>query len=517
MEPAADVMKVDYLKKLRDGEALSTRQLVAMIVQLSIPAIMAQISSIVMEYIDAGMVGHLGSSEAASIGLMASSTWMMGGLCMAVSIGFTVQVAQAVGAKKDVEARALVRLGLTVAALVSVVFMGIGAAIGGALPGWLGGEAAIQGDASVYFRIFAFTLPIFQINVVAGGMLQSSGNMKLPSILHIVMCVLDVVFNAFLIFPELSFAVGGFEIALPGAGLGVAGAALGTSLAELVIAALMLYFLLARSPVLHLRRGERLRFSRESLRNAVRIALPVGFEQIMMCGAQIASTVIVAPLGSASIAAHSFSITAESLCYMPGYGISVAASTLIGQSTGAKRADLTRRLGWMTMAMGMGIMTCTGALMYAFAPEMIGILTPDETIRELGIAVLRIEAFAEPMYAAAIVANGVFRGAGDTLVPSCMSFVSMWVVRLPLAAYLAPRLGLQGVWIAMCLELCFRGVVFLLRLRGSRWQKKAVVTADATDTADNATTDASESATTDAAESATTDTAESAEKGAESL
>lgn len=106
---------------------------------------------------------------------------------------------------------------------------------------------------------------------------------------------------------------------------------------------------------------------------------------------------------------------------------------------------------------------------------MIGILSPDPEIIALGAMALRIEAFAEPLYAVSIVASGVFQGAGDTLIPSCMNFFSMWAVRLPLAAFLAPRLGLRGVWIAMCVELCIRGLLFLIRLASKRWLKAALL------------------------------------------
>lgn len=133
---------------------------------------------------------------------------------------------------------------------------------------------------------------------------------------------------------------------------------------------------------------------------------------------------------------------------------------------------MVRRLGWLTTLFGAALMAGSGALMFAFAPQMIGILTPDTQVRALGASVLRIEAFAEPMFGASIVAGGVFRGAGDTLVPSCMSLFSMWAVRIPLAAFLAPRIGLRGVWIAMCTELCFRGIIFLIRLAGHRWSGK---------------------------------------------
>ena len=109
-------------------------------------------------------------------------------------------------------------------------------------------------------------------------------------------------------------------------------------------------------------------------------------------------------------------------------------------------------------------MTVTGALMYIFSYPLIGLLSPVEDIRQLGAAVLRIEAFAEPFFAAEIVGSGVFRGFKDTLGPSVIDFATMWVVRLPLAYFLARTMGLQGVWIAMCLQLIIAGIIFLVRM-----------------------------------------------------
>lgn len=209
------------------------------------------------------------------------------------------------------------------------------------------------------------------------------------------------------------------------------------------------------------------------LKKALRIGLPMGLEHVVICGAQIMTTVIVAPLGVFAIAANSFAITAESLCYMPGYGISDAATTLVGQSVGAKRRRLTRSFAFITVFMGMIIMGLMGLLMYTFAPQIIGLMTPVEEIRSLGIMALRIEAFAEPMFAASIVAYGVFVGAANTLVPCLMNFFSIWAIRLSLAALLAPTMGLKGVWIAMCIELCFRGIIFLIRLFKRNWMTKA--------------------------------------------
>lgn len=463
---------MNLLDRLRDGEQLTLREQLLLTIQLSIPAIFAQISSIVMQYIDASMVGHLGADGSAAIGVVASSTWLMGGLCSAAGTGFTVQVAQRVGARDDKGARSIVRQGLVSVLIFSMLLAFIGILISGGLPVWLGADAAICKNASAYFFVYACFLPVLQLNSTAGGMIQCSGNMRVPSMLHIMMCFLDIIFNALLIFPCRELVISetaNIRIFVPGAGLGVKGAALGTALAELVTVCFMLWFLLVKSPVLHLRKDEHLKFKAHDLKLAVKVALPVGFEQIVTCGAQIMSTKIVAPLGTVAIAANSLSVTAESLCYMPGYGIGTAATTLIGQSIGAGRKDLTKRLGWLTTGFGMLVMTGSGILLFILAPFMIGMLTPDEAIRELGTSILRIEAFAEPMYAASIVASGVFRGAGDTFVPSCMNFFSMWAVRIPLSAILSVRYGLEGVWVAMCVELCVRGMIFLFRLKGKRW------------------------------------------------
>lgn len=186
---------------MRKGERLAFGQQLLLIFQLSIPAIMAQISSIVMQYIDASMVGQLGAKDSASIGLVSSSTWLMGGLCSAASIGFTVQIAQRIGAGEEKRARNIVRQGLLAVLVFSLLLCLLGAGLSGVLPRWLGGGADICKNASRYFFVYALSLPAIQMNNAAGGMLQCSGNMRLPSVLHIFMCILDVIFNSVLIFP----------------------------------------------------------------------------------------------------------------------------------------------------------------------------------------------------------------------------------------------------------------------------------------------------------------------------
>lgn len=457
---------------IRDGKPMTLRQQLNLAVQLSLPAVIAQLSSIVMQYIDAAMVGHLGAKASASIGLVSTTTWLFWGLCVAAATGFSVQVAHKIGAGDMQGARIVLRQSLTATLVFSLLLAVLGASISGMLPSWLGGDVSIRRDASLYFFIFSLFLPALQMNFLVGGMLRCSGNMHVPSMAGVAMCVLDVIFNFFLIFPSREWYVLGSSFTMPGAGLGVEGAALGTVAAEAVVTGILMWYLWTRSDKLKLT-GEQGSFLLETaiLKKALRIGLPMGIEHIVICSAQIMTTVIVAPLGVFAIAANSFAITAESLCYMPGYGIADAATTLVGQSIGAGRRKLVRSFARITIFMGMTVMGLMGILMYLFAPQIIGLMTPVREIRELGVMALRIEAFAEPMFAASIVAYGVFVGAADTLVPCLMNFFSIWAVRLSLAALLAPSLGLKGVWIAMCIELCFRGLIFLVRLKQERWMR----------------------------------------------
>lgn len=458
------------LSLIREGQPMSWRQQFQLAAYLSVPAILAQFSSIAMEYIDASMVGSLGANASASIGLVSTTTWLFGGVCAAAATGFSVQVAHLIGAGDFVRARKVLRQSVTALTVFGLLMAALGVAVSGALPGWLGGDEVIRRDSTLYFRIFSSFLPALQLNFLAGGMLRCSGNMRVPSLLNVLMCLLDVIFNFFLIFPTREMILFGSPVVVPGAGLGVEGAALGTVSAETVTCGLMLWYLFRRSPMLKLT-GESGRFlpQRSTLRNAARIGLPMGLEHIAICSAQIMTTVIVAPLGVIAIAANSFAIIAESLCYMPGYGISEAATTLVGQSLGAGRVRLLRRFSNITVISGMTIMGLMGVVLYVAAPQIIGVMTPVEEIRVLGVEILRIEAYAEPMFAAAIVTYGVFVGVGNTLVPSLMNLFSIWGVRLVLASLLAPTMGLKGVWLAMSIELCFRGLIFLIRLWRGKW------------------------------------------------
>ena len=445
------------LANIRNGQPMSQNEKLKLIVSLSIPSILAQITTVMMFFIDASMVGHLGAEASASIGLVESTTWLMGSVMSAASMGFSVQVSHFIGANDFFKARQVFRHGLLCGLAFSLIIATIGTSIHSVLPLWLGGGNDINHDASQYYLVFSLTMPFILLFHLSASMIKCSGNMQLPSLMSVLLCVLDVIFNYLFIYILH---------------LGVVGAAIGTSMAYISTSLPIAWMATRRNKILALQLDNvPFKWVWDYVTKAIRISLPMAIQSVLMSGAQIVSTLIVAPLGNIAIASNSFAITAESLCYMPGYGIGDAATTLVGQTYGAGRKELCKSFAHMTVGLGMLVMAFMGLIMYIFAPEMIGLLSPVESIRTLGTTILRIEAFAEPFFAASIVAYSICVGAGDTLRPAIMNLVSMWCVRLTLAAWLARDYGLKGVWTAMAIELTFRGSIFLYRLFRGNWLK----------------------------------------------
>lgn len=235
------------LAKIRNGELMSGNDKLNLIFQLSLPSILAQMTNVMMFFIDQSMVGRLGAQAAASIGLVESTTWLFGGLASAVSMGFSVQVAHFIGANDFEKARQVVRHGIITAFCVSFIIMLTAAIISQHLPYWLGGGADIAPDASRYFLIFSLAAPFFQMNNMASSMLKCEGNMRVPSILSVTVCALDVIFNFFFIFPTRTVSLLGADILIHGAGLGVTGAAIGTGLAYVCVSMIQSWMAFFRS------------------------------------------------------------------------------------------------------------------------------------------------------------------------------------------------------------------------------------------------------------------------------
>lgn len=453
-----------------DGELPRQRKIYALVLKLGVPAILAQLASVAMQYIDAAMVGSLGASASAAVGVVTSSTWIAIGLSYAIAMGFSVQIAHAIGANDPDQTKKVFREGLIICFTISALLSFIGINLSPHLPSLMGAEKKIWHDASSYFFIYSCAIPAMQLRVFSANVLQCAGNTKIPSILNSLLCVFDIFFNYFLIFPTHEATIGNFSFTIFGANLGVAGAAIGTACSEVIISIAM-FIVAFRMPNLHFDFSFS-KFSKDILKTAAKISGPMALESVVMNGAYIVITSIVAPLGAVSLAADIFGFTTEQICYLPGFGIAIAATTLVGQALGANRKDLAQKFAWSAVKCGALIVTITAIALYFLAPFIFCLLTPDVAVRELSVKILRIELLSEPLFAASTVIVGALRGAKDTFIPSMITLSGEWFVLIPLALFLVKDYGLIGVWIGICANFCIRGILFLLRLRNEKsWLK----------------------------------------------
>lgn len=456
---------------LNNKQKITLQEKIKIIISLSIPAILAQISETVMQYIDTAMVGSLGANASASIGLVSTTTWLIGGLINACSMGFSIQVAHLVGAKNYQRSKDILRQGLVICLSFSLFLTIFSIGLSFILPDLLGAQESLKQDATYYFLFFALFLLARTINNLCGSMLQCSGNIKIPSILNIIMCLSDVVFNFLLIYPTRSITLFGISFTIYGANLKVLGASLGTSLAVCVSAIFMFYFCCIKSDILNIKDKGSYKIEKQVMINWSNIALPMALESSILNIAQIIATKIITPLQTVAIAANSIGVTAESLCYLPGYGIGSAATTLVGQSIGAKRKDLAKSFAFLSTIIVMFVMGILGLVMYINADLIFQIMSNDIAVQQLGASVLRIELLVEPLFGASICSCACLRGANDTKTPALINLISMWCIRLVLAYILTYKFnyGLKGVWIAMAIDLSFRGIILLLRLINGKW------------------------------------------------
>ena len=436
---------------------------------LAWPAIVEQIMLTLVQYVDTAMVGSLGSDATAAVGLTASTTWLFGGLFNAAAVGFSVQVAQHLGGGRSEEAKKVTWQGLRFVVLFGVLMGIIGFALSFFLPAMLGADPSIHEKASTYFRIIACAMPFTLGSNMFSAIMRCSGDTHTPMILNLMINVLNIILNTLFIYAPRTVEIFGSQFQMWGFGWGVAGAAFASALSTAIVAILFLIVLFRKKSPVQISFRQRYGFERQCLMTTWKIGRPVALERATVSLAQIVITGLITGVGTVAVAANHLAVTAESISYLPASGVAVAGTTLVGQSIGAGRKDLAQRFARMISWMGVVFMTFGGAILFFFSSQLIQIFSADPEVIELGSRVLRIVAFAEPLFGASIVASGCLRGAGDTRGPFFIGLGTMWGVRITLSLALVGSMGLIGVWLAMAAELCVRGVIFMIRLYRGKW------------------------------------------------
>ncbi|MGI5959525.1 MAG: MATE family efflux transporter [Massiliimalia sp.] len=442
------------------------KAMIATITALAWPTVLEQALQTVVQYADTAMVGQMGANASAAVGLTATVTWLVNGPMFAMGIGVLACISQAIGAKDYQRAKTASVQSFFLALALGIVLTIITLSVSPFLPGWLGASEEIRKDASIYFFITCIPMVFRAATIIFGSVLRAAGETKTPMFVNAFMNVINIILNFFLIGNGVT--LGSFH--LWGAGLGVAGAAIATAISHAAGGTLMIIALL-KNPLLS-PKGQSFRICPNVMKQCVKVGIPVALQRIVVCFGQVYFTSLVTDLGTISVAAHSIALTAEQAFYIPGYGMETAASTLAGNAVGERNGKKLMHMSRVITLIAMMIMTITGGLLFLFPGAIMSIFTQDPAVISQGITVLKIVAVSEPLFAVAIIMEGLFNGIGDTRSPFFISVITMWGVRI-VFTFICVRvfhLGLNAVWVCMVADNVSKCFLLLFRFLQGKWK-----------------------------------------------
>lgn len=435
------------------------------IVSLAWPTMLEQLMQTAVQYIDTAMVGSLGTYATAAVGATSTVNWLVGSTISALGVGFLSFISQTCGAG-DMKKAGKASAQAVLATLVTGIFFTVLAlSLSDYVPVWMQADSEIQILASQYFFILYSPMLARTATIVFGTILRAAGDTKTPMRVGVWVNIINIVLNFLLIYPTRK----AFGLLIPGAGLGVIGAAISSAI-SFAIGGLAITVTLWRHPFIS-PRGQSLRPDWQILRPCLKVALPNALQRFGTSLGYVAFASMINALGEVATAAHTIANTVESAFYIPGYGMQTAAATLAGNAFGAKDENRIRDLGRMIILIEVILMLLSGSLLFIFAPDMMRLFSADTKVILLGSIVLRMVAVSEPFYGVSIIIEGMLLGMGKTVVPFVCNIIGMWGIRI-LGTFLCTKLlgfGLVAAWGCMIAHNLMLFAMFLVYYRSGKW------------------------------------------------
>ena len=450
-------------------KSLFAFSLLPAVLSLAWPTMLEQLMQTAVQYIDTAMVGSLGTQATAAVGSTTTVNWLIGSAVSAFGVGFLAMISQALGAGETERARRTAAQAVLAVLLIGSLFTALTLGLSSQVPRWMQVDPAIRKSAGRYFFILYLPMLPRTASILFGTVLRAAGDTKTPMRIGVRVNVLNVILNFLLIYPSREVLLFGKSLPLWGAGWGVEGAAAASALAFL-FGGLAITAAFYRHPLIS-PRGRSLRPDMAVLRPCLRIALPNMLQRFGTSLGYVAFAAMINSLGEISTAAHTIANTVESAFYIPGYGMQTAAATLTGNAIGAGDRQRRRDLARLILLVEVSLMLLSGGLLFAFAPAMVSLFSPDAAVILLGSTVLRMVACSEPFYGVSIVTEGMLQGAGRTAVPFLFNILGMWGVRIA-GTYLCTQvlgLGLVSAWGCMIGHNMLLFVLFVIYYASGKW------------------------------------------------
>ena len=441
------------------------KAMIATILALAWPTMLEQLMQTAVQYIDTAMVGSLGTQATAAVGATSTVNWLIGSSVSALGVGFLSFIAQAYGARDREAAAKAVMQAVLVTVVCGTFFTALTLGLSARVPVWMRVDESIRELAGQYFFILYLPMLPRTASIIFGTVLRAAGDTKTPMKIGVWVNLINVCLNFLLIYPTRELR--GFIV--PGAGLGVIGAAIASAIA-FTFGGVAITVVLWRHPLVS-PRGQRFRPDFTILRPCLKVAMPNMLQRFGTSLGYVAFASMINALGDVATAAHTIANTVESAFYIPGYGMQTAAATLAGNAYGARDRQRLRDLSAMFIPIEVGLMILSGGALFFSAPALMDIFSDSPEVIGLGTTVLRMVALSEPCYGFSIIIEGMMLGVGNTKEPFVYNILGMWGVRI-VGAFLCTTFwggGLVAAWGCMIAHNLLLFALFLTCWLRGRW------------------------------------------------
>lgn len=426
---------------------ISYKSVLKTLILLSIPTIIEEVLSTLIQYVDTAMVGRLGENATAAVSTTTTINWLIHALPGAIAVAILAMAAKAMGAGDYKLLKKIAGQSVFFAFIAGILIEIIAIALSPFIPVWMGAAPDIQGPATMYFAILSTTLVFRTSSRVFASAIRATKDTKTPMAISLIENVLNVILNYIFIY-VLSLGVKGAAIA----------SAISYGLGGLFMFGAFLHNKYLRCSLKDILPDSKL------VKQIFTIGLPALGTHFASCMGYVVFAGMVSSMGTTIFAAHSIAVAAEEIVYIPGYGLRLATSTLVGNALGENNHRKLKITEELSIAITMLIMVVNGILLYAFAYPLMSFFTSSDAVAVLGARMLRLVAFSEPFFGLMIVLEGIEYGMGRTKIVFIIETFSMWCIRIVFTFIVVKilHLDLTAVWLCMIADNIFKALALLV-------------------------------------------------------
>jgi putative MATE family efflux protein len=431
---------------------------------LAVPMIISHLLQTAFNVVDMIWVGKLGAPALAAVAMSGQILMVVMFIMIGVGVGTTAKVARAIGEKNRPKADNAAMQSLILGLIGSIIFAVVGYYLSPWLLKVLGARPDVVHLGTGYLRITFIGVIVMFYGFLISAILQGAGDAATPMLILAAATLINIILD-----PIMIFGLGFVPM------LGVNGAAWATVISRAIGSVIALEILLRGRSRIHVR-IEYFKIDWQTIGSILMIGLPSSIQMTLRGVVGIVLIAVVASFGTFAVAAYGVGIELLMIAMMPGFALAMAAGTMVGQNLGAKQPQRASLSAWTTVGYYSIFMLFMCVVFLLFAPYLIMLFNTEPEVVRIGSNYLRILALGTIFVAPSVVLGRSMSGAGDTISPMVITFITLWVIQIPLAIFLSrlSTLGLNGVWIAILTAYFAQAVMAISWFQVGKWKEKMV-------------------------------------------